>query len=397
MAVGLLIDPSPSPPAPVPAKDGSLVETRIPALDGLRGLMTIFVVVSHYFGEVRHGPDGFKVGWIAVEMFFVLSGFLIGRLILEKKHHANFFAVFYVRRICRTFPVYFACVTIVFGLLAAFSGATWIDAPTRFPLWAYLSFTQNGFMLATGSIGAHWLAPTWTLAVEEQFYLLVPAVFFVVPRRWLLPVLTTIGLSSIAFRFLVYAGGLPEMAALVLLPGLADVLVAGLIAAVLHKTPGIRWERYDRALRVASLLLLASAAIFKVADGRDGLLFPVFGSALIAAGCAAFILALVRGAPEARRLHSPFLRFFGTTSYSVYLTHLAVLGLLHGLILGTAPDVATLPQIAVTLAALPLCAGVAWAMTKIAEEPLTAYGRTWRWGQSRAVPRPQPEPTALAS
>ena len=52
---------------------------------------------------------------------------------------------------------------------------------------------------------------------------------------------------------------------------------------------------------------------------------------------------------------------------------------MHALILGTVPDVATLPQIAVTLAALPLCAAIGWALTKLAEEPLTAYGRSWRW------------------
>ena len=93
----------PSPDSAVPTGGG---DRRITTLDGLRGLMTVMVIVSHYFGELEHGVRAVMVGWIAVNMFFVLSGFLIGRLILERRHHANFFAVFYVRRFCRIIPAY---------------------------------------------------------------------------------------------------------------------------------------------------------------------------------------------------------------------------------------------------------------------------------------------------
>src|SRR5437016_14672551 len=81
-------------------------ERRIVALDGLRGLMTILVIVSHYFGEVPNGLRATMLGWLAVDVYFVLSGYLIGKLILERGQHANFFTVFYVRRICRTIPAY---------------------------------------------------------------------------------------------------------------------------------------------------------------------------------------------------------------------------------------------------------------------------------------------------
>jgi peptidoglycan/LPS O-acetylase OafA/YrhL len=85
-------------------------DRRIVALDGVRGLMTILVVLSHYFGEVPHGLSVFLLGRMAVETFFVLSGFLVGGLILGKMHHDNFFQVFYVRRVCRTLPsISFRC------------------------------------------------------------------------------------------------------------------------------------------------------------------------------------------------------------------------------------------------------------------------------------------------
>ena len=127
-------------------------EPRIVALDGLRGLMTIMVVLSHYFAEVAHGFKGLSFGWIAVDMFFVLSGYLVGRLILEKMDRANFVLVFYVRRVCRTLPVYFFCVVLVFLLIGAFADRPWADKEAAFPHWSYLTFFQNFYMVSTNTI-----------------------------------------------------------------------------------------------------------------------------------------------------------------------------------------------------------------------------------------------------
>jgi peptidoglycan/LPS O-acetylase OafA/YrhL len=134
-------------------------ENRIVGLDGLRGLMTLFVVASHYFGEVRHGVAAMEVGWLAVKMFFALSGFLVGRLILERMTCENFFVVFYVRRFCRTLPVYFFCVLLVYLCMHLLGSPQWMDIGNEFPLWSYLTFTQNFFMISTDSIGPRWLAP----------------------------------------------------------------------------------------------------------------------------------------------------------------------------------------------------------------------------------------------
>src|SRR5436309_15286262 len=115
--------------------DSNANEARVVGLDGLRGMMTILVVISHYFAEVPHGISALMFGWIAVDMFFVLSGYLVGKLILEKQHHDNFFQVFYVRRICRTLPIYFVCLAINIVLMGIFS-APWADhADQAFPIW----------------------------------------------------------------------------------------------------------------------------------------------------------------------------------------------------------------------------------------------------------------------
>ena len=378
----------------VTAQNAAASEPRNAALDGFRGLMTAFVLVSHYLAEVPHGQPVFMVGWIAVTSFFVLSGFLVGRLIIEKQDRANFFTVFYIRRFCRTLPVYFVCVTLVFGCLTWYAAAPWISAHKAFPLWSYLVFVQNFFFVAANSTGQHWLTPTWTLAIEEQFYLFVPALFFIVPRRHLPAVLIAGVALTVGFRaFVVYSGTMPQMARLVLLPGVADMLFCGLIAAVLWKTEGIDWPRHDQTLRIAPLVLLLVCGLLRMLDGETGKSFEILGPLALSAAAAAFILSLVRGAPEAKRFASPVLCFLGNTSYSIYLTHLSVVGLVHGLVLGRAADIGTPAQLALTLASIPLAVLLGWVLTKLVEQPITAYGRSWAWSKSR---RPQRLPVITA-
>jgi peptidoglycan/LPS O-acetylase OafA/YrhL len=359
-------------------------ERRVVALDGLRGLMAILVVVSHYLGEVPHGVRFTMLGWIAVDMFFALSGYLVGKLILEREQHANFFTVFYVRRFCRTIPPYLVTVIVLFVLLACIE-RPWVDADTRFPLWSYLSFSQNFFMIATGSIGAHWLAPTWTLVVEEHFYLLIPALMVFVPRRRLVAVLLGIVAAAVLWRIAIcHSHLLPDMAALVLLPSRADVLVCGILAAVAVKTPGIPWQRLQLPLRLLPIAMLVGMIGLKLLENGS---FETLAPLLAAIGCATFILTVVLGAPEAKRFHAPVLRFFGDNGYCLYLTHLPVLGLMHGILLGTRPDLETPYQWLVTIAALPLCTLIGWGMTRLIEEPCTACGRSWRWSAARRSKR----------
>ncbi len=343
------------------------------------------VVLSHYFGELPHGVRGAMFGWIGVAIFFVLSGFLIGKLILDRQHHENFFAVFYVRRFCRIIPPYVLTLLVVTALFG-FLPKAWTDSSIQFPLWSYLTFLQGFYMIATQTIGAHWLAPTWALAVEEHFYLLAPAAIVFTPRRWLTPALIVTGLLAVAFRAAIYYGGMGnEMMALALLPGRADVIVCGLLAAIAIKTPTIMWTRYMAAVRITPVLALVTAFLLRLIDNR---LFEVFGPLIIAVGCASFILCLVLGAPEAKRFNSRVLRFFGDNAYCIYLTHLPVLGLMHGLILGTRPDLVTPTQWLVTFAALPVCVLVGWGMTRLVETPLTKYGRTWAWSKAERAPLP---------
>jgi peptidoglycan/LPS O-acetylase OafA/YrhL len=340
--------------------------------------MTIMVIVSHYFGELDHGVRCLMFGWLAVDMFFVLSGYLIGKLILDRLKHANFFVVFYVRRFCRIIPAYVitvVAVSVIFGAVAE----SWKDADHAFPLWSYLTFTQNFFFVSSQTIGAHWLAPTWTLGVEEQFYLVIPMVMVYLRRDWLVPVLIGTVIAAVALRFAVYELGIANyMAALVLLPCRADLLACGILGAIMIDAKGIPWPRVDLALRITPLLALVAFVLCRLLDERAA---QIIGPLLMSFGCIAFVLGIVRKTPEGKCFDSALLQFFGNNGYCLYLTHLPVLGLMHGLLLGTRPDLVTPAQWLVTLAALPVCVLVGWGMTRLIEEPCTRYGRTWRWSQ----------------
>lgn len=354
-------------------------DMRIDALDGLRGMLAMMVLLAHYFGEVPHGISAFAFGWIGVHMFFVLSGFLMARIVLEYKDSPHFWSTFYVRRACRTLPVYLVLLLIVFSASALFGHTGWMQAEKILPLWSYLTFTQGFVMVATGDFGSTWLTPTWTLTVEEQFYLIAPVICVFTPRRKLLALLAAGLLLSISYRALVFgAGSLPDAAAMVLLPGVAYTMFAGMIAALLLMSPAIDWRRYDLGLRIVPILGLGVAMGLKIVGGTSGL-FQAIGVPVVGLACAAYLASLVRNAPEAERMKSSGLRYLGRLSYSIYLLHMPVLGLMHGLVLAGTPDIATLPQIIVTIAAVPVAILLAHVVNRCVEAPMIAYGRTWTW------------------
>ena len=170
-------------------------------------------------------------------------------------------------------------MTLVYVILAMLPQTHWVDADVMFPLWSYLTFTQNFFMVATDSIGAHWLAPTWTLTVEEHFYLIAPAVFFVVPRRHLFTVFATAAVLTLLFRAAVFEYGIvSKMACAALLPGIGSGLLFGLMAAVLMATDGIDWRPVKAGVVAGSpfaavRLRTAAAKRFKRVDNATAVIW----------------------------------------------------------------------------------------------------------------------------
>ena len=370
------------PRAAVIVRDTSLENAgaRIAALDGLRGVLAMIVVAAHYFGEVPHGFAPATLAWIAVRVFFVLSGFLMARIILENLASPGFFKTFYIRRACRTLPVYLVLLAIVFGALHIWRDAAWMQADRILPLWSFLTFTQGFGMVVRNDFGSDWLTPSWTLTVEEQFYLIAPLICLAVPRRHLLKALWTCVALSIGFRLFAFeAGVIPAKAGMVLLPGAMHAMFLGMIGALLIEDKRIDWARWDTALRVAPLVCLSGVIAAKLAGGERSPWFEQIGVPLVSVAAMLYLMAIVRGVPEAERLRSGALRVLGRLSYSIYLLHMPVLGLMHGLILGSRPDIGSAAQIAVTVAAVPAALGLAWVVNRWIEQPMIEYGRSWKF------------------
>ena len=178
-------------------------KSRIPELDGLRGLAILLVLLYHFVSSPRIQPPLFHklfaIGWSGVDLFFVLSGFLIGGILLDVRESPNYFRTFYGRRFYRIVPLYYLWIGAYF-VIALFGSS-------RFP-WrsipVYLLFLQNYTKIDRAVIAVAWLGALWSLAIEEQFYLIVPTVVRFLTKPRLLLMLYSAILCAPVFRILLY-------------------------------------------------------------------------------------------------------------------------------------------------------------------------------------------------
>lgn len=333
------------------------MEKRIPQLDGLRGLAAATVVVAHYIGEVAHGWVNLQVGWLAVNIFFVLSGFLIGGIILDDKDKPGFWRGFYLRRGARILPIYLVTVALILAMGAVYSPAI------------YLTFTTN---MASTFIGDDLIFtdPLWTLAIEEQFYILLPVLMVLTPKRFVMPMLISLFVGALIWR--IAAMPVNKAMAMLWLPARMDLLVAGVIAAWLHRNVDV--ARFMQALRVVPIVaLFIAVGIMKVFDSE---VFMIIGTSFVAVAAGAFILSLANGAPEFRAfLSSKLMAFFGTISFALYLLHQPINYLMHTTLFGTIPDVGSPQQWAVTFVSMGLSVLAAWVSWVVMERPILSASR----------------------
>lgn len=313
---------------------------HMPALDGIRGIAILLVMLLHY--EVRSWPwrsgamrpvySVISHGWMGVDLFFVLSGFLITGILLDARGSEGYFKNFYARRTLRIFPLYYLALVLVFVLLPDIGGsaigASPVSARTQLWFWSYL----DNFLIAFRGWGVspRMTPHFWTLAVEEQFYLLWPAVVLLCNRRALMRVCLLAMASALAVRIGFRFFGDNELAANVLLPARLDTLATGAFVAALVRGPrGIApFRRWAKPLLVVTAA--GTWAIFAwrhFADAEDRVIGTVglsacaicFGALLLAAATAE------RSALRHRILALPALRFVGRYSYGMYVYHYLVL------------------------------------------------------------------------
>jgi peptidoglycan/LPS O-acetylase OafA/YrhL len=380
--------------APAPA--------RIPYLDGLRGLAVLLVVCLHF---LHHGfypavyPGSwyvplhhvFGLGWIGVDLFFVLSGFLLGGILLDHRGAPNFFAIFYARRAARILPVYFVFLLPLF--IVPFSGlGRRIPALERFvdtgaiPAWTYPLFLQNIAMPLQASWGEAWISTTWSLAVEEQFYLLLPLLVRFVPAARLPRVLIALIAVSPLVRLASFGLEDPireEVSAYVLLPARWDSLFTGVLAAwAVRDENGRHWlSRRARLLRTALAVALAVTMAFAIlAPSLHDPFARTVGPSIFALLFASAILCGHFGfLPGARWFEGSVLRFFGRISYALYLFHIPVSCVVFYALVGRARSLQNATDVALIALSFVLSVAVATLSWRWFERPILAWAQRWRY------------------
>lgn len=308
------------------------VRGHVPVLDGVRGL-AIFLLLMHQFvlrsqvtsKPVRIFEDLLQIGWIGVQLFFVLSGFLITGILLDTKEREGYFRAFYVRRVLRIFPLYYLfliTVSIVLPHLFAVPAILRVEPRQMGVYWVYLSNWFPG--------GPNVLGHCWSLAVEEQFYIVWPLVVRVTGARSLLRGCLALAAGSLALRIGLWLEGAdPEFIYENTLTRM-DALVLGAAGAVLVRSPeamAFLRPRLGRALALAAAALAVLAA--KTGLPRTTALTQTLGYSLLSITFTLLILTAVLQQASgqgriARALSSRPLRTLGTYSYGIYILQLPV-------------------------------------------------------------------------
>jgi peptidoglycan/LPS O-acetylase OafA/YrhL len=350
---------------------------HLPALDGVRGLAILLVIWFHqtiYF-QPAAGPDLIykrlaRMGWCGVDLFFVLSGFLITGILLDARDRAarpgRYFGHFYARRTLRIFPLYYAVLVgliLVLPLLAqlvggglAFASAEQ-DSLRAHQAWYWL-YVSNFFAARHGWLENGVADVLWSLSIEEQFYLVWPAVVWFAGRRRLVWICLGLIALAPATRLALVAWGARPIVAYVVTPARVDTLAIGaLLAALVRSGPDalaqlVRLARPVLACTGAAIALLVLWRAFLMAEPGQVVMIdydPVMltvGLSLLAVFFGALLVVVVgadASAPLARVFRAAPLRFFGVYSYAIYLFHLGVQALLMR---GLGPLEARVPQLA---------------------------------------------------
>lgn len=298
-------------------------------LDGLRGIAILLTISLHYVSRSGYfsylGPPPVELFldsfWSGVDIFFVLSGLLIGGIILDNGRAGNFFRVFYLRRALRILPV--ALLTIAFSYLVI----PLLAAPIpvwrgEVPPYAYLLFINN-FWTADGFSAYPPLGPMWSLSIEEQFYLIAPAFILLINTGARNLALLTIVVISPLLRMCDLGVSFWDFTLLRL-----DGFSAGILVAVLVRDARFS-EFAARNRRMINIVVAGLAAItlmFSISlhNPRTQVALGISLNSLSAAGAVLF-LHINRTSALSRMLSRQWLVATGRMSYFLYLMHLPIL------------------------------------------------------------------------
>ncbi len=372
---------------------------RIPELDGLRGIAIGLVILFHLALALPGIPAPLVrvmlFGWSGVDLFFVLSGFLIGGILIDHRDAAQYYKPFYARRFFRIVPIY-AVVLAGYGICWVLGGdirRTLVgNVGPPMPWYAYLSFTNNLWLAMHNTMDV-FLPVSWSLAVEEQFYLTLPLIVRYVNPRHLPKVILTITAAVMALRiFGCLSGHLHQNQAYVLPWFRIDSLMIGVICAIIVRDRNWRafldrniWAVYA-GVATFGVIVIAMGGALPAKNASPATPMMTFGLTVVALFYASvLLLSLLRpGHPSSFVLRARPLRFLGKVSYCVYLIHQAILGVAMSTLGDLRPEAAALWQWFVAFLATGVILLVAQISWTLFESKLIPFGHQFKYSGVRS-------------
>jgi peptidoglycan/LPS O-acetylase OafA/YrhL len=297
-------------------------------LDGLRFIAVSMVLIDHWSGDAL----GFPISYLGVCMFFVLSGFLITRILLQAKQkdetlqrsHGFSLKRFFIRRTVRIFPIYYLTIFLLFLLN---------EPPIREKIWWYLTYSTNIYI----AIKQTWLGSSdhlWSLAVEEQFYLFFPFIVFFSPTRYLTKFLYGFITLSVLLRLFFFLNGTEWMTPYVLMPTCLDAFgIGGLLAYFFfNKNEHVKAFITNKTYLIISLVLYVGIVIWgkEFSEGHNiiNIVFLRFFESvfsLFMVGNAAYGFSGVTKSI----LENSISVYLGRISYGIYIYHKFIFNVYH--------------------------------------------------------------------
>jgi peptidoglycan/LPS O-acetylase OafA/YrhL len=348
----------------------------VPELDGLRAFAILAVMLFHAraIAVPVTGADEVlyritEAGWVGVDLFFVLSGFLITGILLDTKEHDGYFKSFFARRALRILPLYYAVLAATFVALHLGLAGSHDAQPF------YVLYLQNWLRIDDDHYRIKLLAHFWSLAIEEQFYLFWPLLVWLLPRRRIPWLCGGVIVASFALRLALAEGGVvpAKVTYYLTITRLDGLALGGLIAVLARSARGLA------VLRAAWRPVLAAAsiaiAVLAIATGHfihEDVWIAYAGYLAIALWFGSWVVASLTLAPDGRLrrlLRQRHLAWIGKVSYGAYVFHWPVMALLAK---------AWIPK-----RHLPYLANqVAWWVVSFGLTFLVA-GASYRWFESR--------------
>jgi peptidoglycan/LPS O-acetylase OafA/YrhL len=360
---------------------------RIPELDGLRGVAILMVLSFHFINNQLTGAQfGFKsslakitsFGWIGVDLFFVLSGFLIGSILIRNKRSKNYFSTFYIRRLVRIMPNYYLLLVVflIISAIPTFQSNYFLTGNRVIPTWSYFAMIHNFFMAGQHNLGNTSISIAWSIGIEEQFYIVFPFIVYFLKDRWLPYALGAAILTAITMRG-TYSNWVP---AYTLLSCRMDAISFGALIA---------WANFHYDLRLITKKFFPWLVMIAIADAlvcaflyyRYNDLGPVRNTlfSILFSIFTVFTLTYNSGW-LGQLLRNKLLMWIGTISYSLYLFHYMILGIFNHF-LGNHTGVAITDgkSVLFTCIALATSLFVARMVFVFLETPMVKWGKRFKF------------------